>query len=170
MLRSCGAYGRAEQGSATNQMGGPAYHIALRLITLSIPIPLLRCKQQECTPTITRVLLLILWYIMQGKIVRMSKYDPLDLFSMDTERMRQALLALLAEPQNNLRLFSNGRPIDFRHASMQKKTCDNFRFLYWGFRRVGLIAHCHCLACAVEAFRKHLAGASLISIPRAIYI
>ena len=52
----------------------------------------------------------------QGKIRRLSEFCPLDLFSEDAGRMRRALLALLAEPQNNLRLFRNGLPLQFTYV------------------------------------------------------
>ena len=46
----------------------------------------------------------------QGGISRASEYDPLDLFSKDPDRVRCAVAALLENPQNNLRIFRNGRP------------------------------------------------------------
>ena len=42
---------------------------------------------------------------------RVSAYDPRDLFSGDAGRMGAALRALLADPQNNLRLFWRGAPL-----------------------------------------------------------
>lgn len=44
----------------------------------------------------------------QGLIERVSAYDPRDLFSGAPGRMAAALRALLADPQNNLRLFWRG--------------------------------------------------------------
>ncbi len=42
---------------------------------------------------------------------RLSAYDPRDLFSGRPARMAAALAALLADPQNNLRLFWRGAPL-----------------------------------------------------------
>ena len=64
---------------------------------------------------------------MQGAIPRLSEYDPLELFSMDPDRMRRAVAALLDSPQNNLRVFRDGRPLPFRCCS------------------VSLRLHTHCL-------------------------
>lgn len=41
----------------------------------------------------------------------MSPYDPLDLFSTEPLRMQHALQALLACPQNNLKMFLDGQPV-----------------------------------------------------------
>ncbi len=59
---------------------------------------------------------------VQGAITGLSDYDPLDLFSMDPGRMRRAIAALLDSPQNNLRVFRDGRPLPFR--------CDAARSAY----------------------------------------
>lgn len=48
----------------------------------------------------------------QGNIDLISKYDPLDLFSNDSERIHHALHALLNNPQNNLVLFIDGQKVD----------------------------------------------------------
>ena len=48
---------------------------------------------------------------VQGLIERESAYDPRDLFSGDPPRMAAALRALLADPQNNLRLFWRGERV-----------------------------------------------------------
>ena len=54
-----------------------------------------------------------LWWCawLQGKIDSISDYDPLDLFSSDAGRMLKAIRALFANPQNNIRLFLDGRPV-----------------------------------------------------------
>ena len=49
--------------------------------------------------------------LAQGSISQLSGYDPLDLFSGDDERVDAALAALLAQPQNNLRLFWRGAAV-----------------------------------------------------------
>jgi hypothetical protein len=49
--------------------------------------------------------------LWQGKITALSTYDPRDLFSGDDVAMLRALEALLAAPQNNLKLFLDGSPV-----------------------------------------------------------
>lgn len=52
----------------------------------------------------------------EKKLKECSLYCPLDLFSGCRHRMRKALLAMLATPQNNIRVFRNGQqeypPVD----------------------------------------------------------
>lgn len=46
--------------------------------------------------------------LQQGEILKMSEYNPLDLFSGSKDRIYQAVTALFATPQNNFRIFLNG--------------------------------------------------------------
>ncbi|KAL0438515.1 UNVERIFIED_CONTAM: Inositol-pentakisphosphate 2-kinase [Sesamum latifolium] len=44
----------------------------------------------------------------QGKIRKLSKYDPLDMFSGSKDRVQRAIKSLFLTPQNNFRVFLNG--------------------------------------------------------------
>ncbi|EPS63025.1 hypothetical protein M569_11760, partial [Genlisea aurea] len=46
--------------------------------------------------------------LKQGKISKLSKYDPLDMFSGSKDRVQNAVTALFETPQNNFRVFLNG--------------------------------------------------------------
>lgn len=45
----------------------------------------------------------------EGKYPQRSEYCPVDLFSMDAKRVLYALKCLLKDPQNNLRIFRDGK-------------------------------------------------------------
>mmetsp|Transcript_5079 Transcript_5079/g.13034 ORF Transcript_5079/g.13034 Transcript_5079/m.13034 type:complete len:428 (+) Transcript_5079:87-1370(+) len=58
----------------------------------------------------------------QGKLDTLSRYSPMDLFSYEPKRVRAALDALVATPQNNFRMFVNGvmvYPDDHGHGSQE---------------------------------------------------
>jgi len=60
-----------------------------------------------------------------GQVKFPSMYCPLDLYSGDPGRMVNALTALMASPQNNLRIFKDG---DLLHGddSVHNPVCDQF--------------------------------------------
>lgn len=57
-----------------------------------------------------------------GEVQVKSSYCPLDLFSGNKERMRQALMSLIDNPQNNLKIFENGQVI--YHATSTRNDFD----------------------------------------------
>ena len=60
-----------------------------------------------------------------GKVKTTSQYCPLDLYSGDKARMKQALNALLDSPQNNLRIFKNGQLLHDEETA-HNPSCENF--------------------------------------------
>eukprot|EP00892_Ulva_mutabilis_P005549 jgi/Ulvmu1/3366/UM156_0023.1 len=48
--------------------------------------------------------------LQQGTVSALSSYVPMDLFSVDEDRQISALLALMDNPQNNFKVWLNGRP------------------------------------------------------------
>jgi len=61
--------------------------------------------------------------LQQGLIQAKSEYEPLDLFSRDAARMHQAIVALLQNPQNNLKAFIGGERLTCQHT-MSHKVCE----------------------------------------------
>ncbi|KAG6555800.1 hypothetical protein Mapa_002439 [Marchantia paleacea] len=57
--------------------------------------------------------------LLQGKIKHISKYSPLDLFSGSESGIYKAICDLFMTPQNNLRIFCNGKEVygDFDGSS-----------------------------------------------------
>ncbi|XP_023036827.1 inositol-pentakisphosphate 2-kinase isoform X1 [Drosophila willistoni] len=68
-----------------------------------------RCKCRYCSMQVLK--------LSKGKIKQLSGYCPMDLFSGAPGRMLDALNALFACPQNNLRVFQNGNLIYGDHAN-----------------------------------------------------
>nr|NP_001286649.1 inositol phosphate kinase 1, isoform D [Drosophila melanogaster]AHN56444.1 inositol phosphate kinase 1, isoform D [Drosophila melanogaster] len=80
------------------------------------------CNQEENEPSARdkcwcRFCSMQLLKMHNGKIKRLGHYCPLDLFSGTPSRMLDALDALLACPQNNLRVFQNSNLIYGDHAN-----------------------------------------------------
>lgn len=55
---------------------------------------------------------------------RRSHYDPLQLFSMEASQMKDAIQALLECPQNNMRVWCNGRTIAIRGDNCDERQND----------------------------------------------
>ena len=60
-----------------------------------------------------------------GQVKSPSLYCPLDLYSGDKARMLQALTALMASPQNNLRIFKDGQLLH-GEDSVHNPVCNQF--------------------------------------------
>ena len=57
--------------------------------------------------------------LSQGRIAEASSYDPQDLFSGNSERIKSALMSLLTNPQNNFALFINGKRVSLESGLSQ---------------------------------------------------
>eukprot|EP00026_Physarum_polycephalum_P006403 Phypoly_transcript_06445.p1 GENE.Phypoly_transcript_06445~~Phypoly_transcript_06445.p1 ORF type:complete len:423 (+),score=75.46 Phypoly_transcript_06445:494-1762(+) len=64
--------------------------------------------------------------ILQGSIHHISEYCPQDLYSGDPVRIRKALRALLAHPQNNLKVYCDGELCFTGSLGGRKKTDTDF--------------------------------------------
>ena len=56
-------------------------------------------------------------YLKRGLTDDITRYCPLDLFSLKDERVRKALEALIDCPGNNLKLFIQGMQIEIGKVS-----------------------------------------------------
>ncbi|KMZ62087.1 Inositol-pentakisphosphate 2-kinase [Zostera marina] len=65
-------------------------------------------KDHEAKTRVSRFRMHQVLKLYQRKIMQMSKYDPLDIFSGSKNTIRDAIGALFATPQNNFRIFLNG--------------------------------------------------------------
>lgn len=62
--------------------------------------------------------------LCRGDVPRVSRYCPLDLFSGHRERVRRAVRQLLRTPQNNLKMFLDGTPLDGRDGGFTRAASD----------------------------------------------
>jgi hypothetical protein len=56
-------------------------------------------------------------YLKRGPTDDITKYCPLDLFSLEDKRVRKAIEALIDCPGNNLKLFIRGLQIEIGKVS-----------------------------------------------------
>eukprot|EP01025_Chloroclados_australasicus_P019402 TRINITY_DN20580_c0_g2_i2.p1 TRINITY_DN20580_c0_g2~~TRINITY_DN20580_c0_g2_i2.p1 ORF type:complete len:806 (-),score=35.67 TRINITY_DN20580_c0_g2_i2:42-2246(-) len=59
----------------------------------------------------------------QGKIMRLSQYDPIQIFSGKVDQIENALEELIDNPQNNFKLFIDGQHVYGDRASKGSHTC-----------------------------------------------
>eukprot|EP00092_Neocalanus_flemingeri_P009020 GFUD01009706.1.p1 GENE.GFUD01009706.1~~GFUD01009706.1.p1 ORF type:complete len:428 (-),score=111.17 GFUD01009706.1:153-1436(-) len=76
-------------------------------------------------PTLCNYCLKQYYKLHIGKVKTPSMYCPLDLYSGDQSRMMQAITALMASPQNNLRIFKDGQLLHDEN-SVNNPVCDKF--------------------------------------------
>lgn len=55
--------------------------------------------------------------LKNDRIERVSSYCPIDLFSGKAERMNQALKGVIDNPQNNLKVFQDGKMVYNEYTS-----------------------------------------------------
>ncbi|KAK4429288.1 Inositol-pentakisphosphate 2-kinase [Sesamum alatum] len=73
-----------------------------------LPISEFIAEENAVKKKITRFKMHQLLKLHQGKIRKLSKYDPLDMFSGSKDRVQKAIKSLFLTPQNNFRVFLNG--------------------------------------------------------------
>lgn len=98
----------AEAGTIAEAEAGPAVCFELKVkcgfVPATCPLVTLDVKRRVDRFTMHQQL-----KNAQGKLDSLSRYSPVDLFSYDRERVVAALEALVATPQNNFRMFVDGR-------------------------------------------------------------
>ena len=100
-----------ENSQVTNETRNPTFSVEIKpkcgfLPTSSYIDPTRAIKYSVC-----HYCMLQKSKVKEGKYNRQSKYCPLDLFSREPRRVMHALECLVSDPQNNLRVFCNGKGI-----------------------------------------------------------
>ncbi|KAL0314664.1 UNVERIFIED_CONTAM: Inositol-pentakisphosphate 2-kinase [Sesamum angustifolium] len=73
-----------------------------------LPVSEFIADENAIKKKITRFKMHQLLKLHQGKIRKISKYDPLDMFSGSKDRVQKSIKSLFLTPQNNFRVFLNG--------------------------------------------------------------
>ncbi|KAM7531846.1 hypothetical protein LguiB_035256 [Lonicera macranthoides] len=73
-----------------------------------LPLSSFIAEENNIKRSVTRFKMHQALKLQQGKILQISEYDPLDLFSGSSDRVHKAIKALYVTPQNNFRVFLNG--------------------------------------------------------------
>mmetsp|Transcript_2311 Transcript_2311/g.4828 ORF Transcript_2311/g.4828 Transcript_2311/m.4828 type:complete len:1317 (-) Transcript_2311:48-3998(-) len=97
-----------------NLMGTPIK--GLKTITVELKV---KCCLNERQGLPSRYRLLQQEKLRAGKISRVSEYDPVKMLSKDPQKIYEALAAAFDEPQNNLRIFLDGKGI-FSEGMLKK--------------------------------------------------
>ncbi|EDW02458.1 GH22003 [Drosophila grimshawi] len=105
-----------------------------------------RCRCRYCSMQFVK--------LQTGKIKRLGDYCPLELFSGTPGRMLDALNALFACPQNNLRVFQSGNLIYGDHAN--SISCEELHSRVFPSEIMALIKHL-LVACLLREYNNELA-------------
>ena len=92
--------------------------------------------------------------VKEGKYKRQSKYCPLDLFSRDPQRVMYSLECLVSDPQNNVRVFCDGKGI-FTEELVQEtiqagKVCCAEKYFEVTLKEIGFFSDCGMPGCNCE--------------------
>ena len=96
---------------ATNETGNPTFSVEIKPKCGFLPTSPYMDSSRSIKYSVCYYCMLQKSKVKVGKYKRRSKYCPLDLFSSEPSRVMYALECLVSDPQNNLRVFCNGRGI-----------------------------------------------------------
>ena len=95
----------------TNQARNPAFSVEIKPKCGFLPTSPYIDRSRALKYSMCQYCLLQKSKVKEGKYKRQSKYCPLDLFSSKPQRVMYALECLVSDPQNNLRVFCDGKDI-----------------------------------------------------------
>ncbi|XP_064547036.1 inositol-pentakisphosphate 2-kinase isoform X3 [Drosophila montana] len=108
-----------------------------------------KCRCRYCSMQLVK--------LQSGKIKRLGNYCPLQLFSGQPGRMLDALNALFACPQNNLRVFQSGNLIYGDHAN--SISCEELHTRVFPGEIMALIKHL-LVACLLREYNNSSSSSS----------
>ena len=96
-----------------DKMGTPTFCVEIKPKCGTLPscVGLENGQYSKVKESICKYCLFQWTKVKSGKYLRRSGYCPLDLFSSDVNRVWHALTCLLQDPQNNLKIFQDGKLI-----------------------------------------------------------